>query len=134
MDKTFLFDIHSRIYVATDGSPIEQSTFDLCSDYLEKLLQFRALYKYATARNSSADCRNIKPSRPTKSRTTTNSSLSVPIGDLTISNGKPAGAVEETEDDDGIGPEDEEDPDAPWVTQSTRLLPNTTIAYWEFTP
>lgn len=48
MDKTFLFDIHSRIYVATDGSPIEQSTFDLCSDYLEKLLQFRALYRCAS--------------------------------------------------------------------------------------
>lgn len=133
MDKTFLFDIHSRIYVATDGSPIEQSTFDLCSDYLEKLLQFRALYKYDAA-SARANGRNMKPARPNKLRTTTNSSLSVPVGDLTISNGKPAGVVEETEDDDGIGPEDEEDPDAPWVTQSTRLLPNTTIAYWEFTP
>jgi Ras-related GTP-binding protein C/D len=134
MDKTFLFDIHSRIYVATDGSPIEQSTFDLCSDYLEKLLQFRALYRCASLA-FRADSRNIKPSRSNKSRTATNSSLTVPMGDLTISNGGSPDAVVETEDEDGIGPdEDEEDPDAPWVTQSTRLLPNTTIAYWEFTP
>ena len=28
----------------------------------------------------------------------------------------------------------EEDPDAPWMTQSTSLLPNTTIALWQFTP
>jgi Ras-related GTP-binding protein C/D len=29
---------------------------------------------------------------------------------------------------------DDEDPDAPWMTQSTRLMPNTTIALWQFTP
>ncbi len=29
---------------------------------------------------------------------------------------------------------DSEDPEAPWMTQSTRLMPNTTIALWQFTP
>ena len=29
---------------------------------------------------------------------------------------------------------DEEDSDAPWMTQSTKLVPNTTVALWQFTP
>jgi len=29
---------------------------------------------------------------------------------------------------------DEEDSDAPWMTQSTKLMPNTTVALWQFTP
>lgn len=37
-------------------------------------------------------------------------------------------------DDGGGGWWDEEDPDAPWMTQSTKLMPNTTIAMWQFTP
>ena len=36
--------------------------------------------------------------------------------------------------DDKRGWWDEEDPDAPWMTQSTRLMPSTTIALWQFTP
>lgn len=40
----------------------------------------------------------------------------------------------ETADEGGGGWWDEEDPDAPWMTQSTRLMPNTTISLWQFTP
>lgn len=29
---------------------------------------------------------------------------------------------------------EDEDPDAPWMTQATRLLPKSTIALWQFTP
>lgn len=54
-------------------------------------------------------------------------------------NGNESGSgVDETNGDDEEGePEgwwDEEDPSAPWMTQSTRLMPNTTISLWQFTP
>lgn len=29
---------------------------------------------------------------------------------------------------------DEEDPEKPWMSQSTKLMPNTTIALWQITP
>ncbi len=29
---------------------------------------------------------------------------------------------------------DDEDPEAPWMTQATRLMPKSTIALWQFTP
>jgi Ras-related GTP-binding protein C/D len=41
---------------------------------------------------------------------------------------------DEEEEEGKSGWWDEEDPNAPWMTQSTRLLPNTTIALWQFTP
>ncbi len=44
------------------------------------------------------------------------------------------GAEEAYEEEEPGGWWDEEDPEAPWMTQSTRLMPNTTIALWQFTP
>ncbi|EIN09988.1 hypothetical protein PUNSTDRAFT_33989, partial [Punctularia strigosozonata HHB-11173 SS5] len=44
--KAFLFDIESRIYVATDASPVDAATYNLCCDYLKMLTSFGPLYKY----------------------------------------------------------------------------------------
>ncbi|KAH9945044.1 Gtr1/RagA G protein conserved region-domain-containing protein [Epithele typhae] len=43
--KSFLFDIASRLYVATDASPVDPPTHNLCSDYLRTLNTFGPLYK-----------------------------------------------------------------------------------------
>ncbi|EPQ52676.1 hypothetical protein GLOTRDRAFT_46388, partial [Gloeophyllum trabeum ATCC 11539] len=43
--KAFLFDVHSRLYVATDASPVDTATHNLCCDYLQMLYAFGPLYK-----------------------------------------------------------------------------------------
>ena len=44
--KAFLFDSISRLYVATDASPVDQPTHSLCSEYLHMLNSFGPLYRY----------------------------------------------------------------------------------------
>jgi hypothetical protein len=44
--KAFLFDMKSRLYVATDASPVDSATHNLCSDYLQMLNSFGPLYRY----------------------------------------------------------------------------------------
>ncbi|KAG6374349.1 Gtr1 raga G protein Gtr2 [Boletus reticuloceps] len=43
--KAFLFDTTSKLYVATDASPVDQATHNLCCDYLQMLNSFGPLYK-----------------------------------------------------------------------------------------
>ncbi|KAI0331844.1 hypothetical protein GY45DRAFT_547856 [Cubamyces sp. BRFM 1775] len=47
--KAFLFDTASRLYVATDASPVDPPTHNLCSDYLQTLNAFGPLYKSVSA-------------------------------------------------------------------------------------
>ncbi|KAJ3518538.1 hypothetical protein NM688_g9424 [Phlebia brevispora] len=47
--KAFLFDSASRLYVATDASPVDQPTHGLCSDYLHMLNSFGPLYRSISA-------------------------------------------------------------------------------------
>ncbi|KIY43979.1 hypothetical protein FISHEDRAFT_51981 [Fistulina hepatica ATCC 64428] len=44
--KAFLFDIKSRLHVATDASPVDALTHGLCCDWLTMLNQFGDLYKF----------------------------------------------------------------------------------------
>ncbi|TEB27062.1 Gtr1/RagA G protein Gtr2 [Coprinellus micaceus] len=50
--KAFLFDIRSRLYVATDASPVDSATHNLCCDYLQMLNSFGPLYKSITSGSS----------------------------------------------------------------------------------
>ncbi|KAG2138352.1 Gtr1 raga G protein Gtr2 [Suillus clintonianus] len=43
--KAFLFDTSSKIHVATDASPVDQATHNLCCDYLSMLNSFGPLYR-----------------------------------------------------------------------------------------
>ncbi|KAF9007572.1 Gtr1/RagA G protein conserved region-domain-containing protein [Cyathus striatus] len=47
--KAFLFDTKSRLYVATDASPVDSATHNLCCDYLQMLNSFGPLYKSISA-------------------------------------------------------------------------------------
>ncbi|KAF9560749.1 hypothetical protein CPC08DRAFT_636252, partial [Agrocybe pediades] len=46
--KAFLFDTRSRLYVATDASPVDSATHNLCCDYLQLLNSFGPLYRSIT--------------------------------------------------------------------------------------
>jgi len=44
IDKAFLFDINSRIYLATDSNPVDSSSFELCVDMIDLIVDLSAIY------------------------------------------------------------------------------------------
>jgi len=60
--KAFLFDVKSRLYVATDASPVDASTHSLCSDFLLTLNSFGPLYKSVQA-STFEERRKLFPSQ-----------------------------------------------------------------------
>ncbi|KAL3894917.1 MAG: hypothetical protein SGCHY_004997 [Lobulomycetales sp.] len=44
IEKAFLFDVHSKIYVATDSSPVDIQTYELCSDVIDVFLDISSIY------------------------------------------------------------------------------------------
>ncbi|ORY24694.1 Gtr1/RagA G protein conserved region-domain-containing protein [Naematelia encephala] len=110
MDNSFLFDIASRVIVAADNRGKNDETLDQVTDYLSRFMQFRELYK--------------------------NLHLEVDENGPNSADGDEEDKEEEEEEEE-YEPEgwwDEEDPEIPWMTQATRLTPNTTLALWQFTP
>jgi len=47
MEKAFLFDIVSKIYVATDSNPVDMQTYELCSDMIDVVIDVSCIYGYA---------------------------------------------------------------------------------------
>lgn len=46
-DKVFLFDINSKIYVATDSSPVDIQTYKVCADFIDVTVDLDSLYEPA---------------------------------------------------------------------------------------
>lgn len=46
MDKAFLIDVASKIYVATDSSPVDMQTLELCSDMIDVVIDISCIYGY----------------------------------------------------------------------------------------
>eukprot|EP01130_Rhizamoeba_saxonica_P004472 TRINITY_DN1828_c0_g1_i2.p1 TRINITY_DN1828_c0_g1~~TRINITY_DN1828_c0_g1_i2.p1 ORF type:complete len:346 (+),score=61.92 TRINITY_DN1828_c0_g1_i2:343-1380(+) len=44
MEKAFLIDIVSKIYVATDSSPVDMQTYELCSDMIDVVIDISSIY------------------------------------------------------------------------------------------
>lgn len=44
MMKIFLFDIHNRLYVATDTSAVDMKVLDVCTHHLEFVAEIDALF------------------------------------------------------------------------------------------
>jgi Ras-related GTP-binding protein C/D len=44
MDKSFLFDVVSKIYVATDTNPVNMQTYELCSDMIDVVIDVSCIY------------------------------------------------------------------------------------------
>ncbi|KAA1467737.1 Gtr1/RagA G protein Gtr2 [Dentipellis sp. KUC8613] len=60
--KTFLFDVKSRLYVATDASPVDTGTHNLCCDFVKTLTAFGPLYKSVSeSPRRIQECPNSKP-------------------------------------------------------------------------
>ncbi|EGN98831.1 hypothetical protein SERLA73DRAFT_181504 [Serpula lacrymans var. lacrymans S7.3] len=89
--KAFLFDTTSRLYVATDASPVDQATHNLCCDYLYMLNAFGPLFKSNMTNDSSPPDQSPSTPPPT-AITSPSTSLASPnpihpnIGPPTVSN------------------------------------------------
>ncbi len=44
IEKAFLFDVLSKIYVATDSNPFDMQTYELCSDVVDVVIDVSCIY------------------------------------------------------------------------------------------
>lgn len=44
IDKVFLFDVNSKIYVATDSSPVDIQTYEVCAEFIDITIDLDELY------------------------------------------------------------------------------------------
>lgn len=47
IEKAFLVDVVSKIYVATDSSPVDMQTYELCSDMIDVVIDISCIYGLA---------------------------------------------------------------------------------------
>jgi len=44
IEKAFLFDVVSKIYIATDSSPVDMQTYELCCDMIDVVMDISCIY------------------------------------------------------------------------------------------
>ncbi|EGB07842.1 hypothetical protein AURANDRAFT_2925, partial [Aureococcus anophagefferens] len=44
MEKSFLFDVSSKVYVATDSAPVDSASYELCADAIDVVLDVSSIY------------------------------------------------------------------------------------------
>ncbi|CAG8558997.1 2433_t:CDS:2 [Paraglomus occultum] len=45
IDKAFLFDVNSKIYIATDRAPVDMQTYEICSDMIDVIMDVSEIYR-----------------------------------------------------------------------------------------
>ncbi|ODQ79012.1 hypothetical protein BABINDRAFT_162085 [Babjeviella inositovora NRRL Y-12698] len=45
LEKVFLFDVNSKIYVATDSSPVDIQTYEVCAEFIDITIDLDSLYE-----------------------------------------------------------------------------------------
>ena len=46
MEKAYLFDVASKLYISTDSSPVDSQSVELCSDMIDVVLDVSGIYGY----------------------------------------------------------------------------------------
>merc|ERR1719154_499201 len=54
IEKAFLFDVVSKIYVATDSTPVDMQTYELCCDMIDVVIDVSCIYGLGDEMDSSA--------------------------------------------------------------------------------
>lgn len=44
IEKAFLFDVKTKIYVATDSSPVDMQSYELCCDMIDVVIDLSNIY------------------------------------------------------------------------------------------
>jgi Ras-related GTP-binding protein C/D len=50
-EKVYLFDVLSKIYIATDSSPMDMSSYEICSDYIDVIVDISEIYGWERAQD-----------------------------------------------------------------------------------
>ena len=58
MEKTFLFDVVSKIYIATDSTPVDMQSYELCSDMIDVVRQAGSQAGRQAGRQAVSDARD----------------------------------------------------------------------------
>lgn len=45
IEKAFLFDVVSKIYIATDASPVDMQSYELCCDMIDVVIDLSSIYR-----------------------------------------------------------------------------------------
>lgn len=59
IEKSFLFDVLSKIYIATDSSPVDMQSYELCSDMIDVVIDVSSIYSPATETGAEAKTASI---------------------------------------------------------------------------
>lgn len=65
IEKAYLFDVASKVYLATDSSPIDMQSYEICSDMIDVVVDLTGIYsqiKTATPSVSGEDEGSASPS------------------------------------------------------------------------
>ncbi|KAJ1456820.1 Gtr1/RagA G protein conserved region-domain-containing protein [Pelagophyceae sp. CCMP2097] len=90
MEKSFLFDIASKVYIATDSAPVDPASYELCADAIDVVLDVSSIYGAAHEPKRQHDegplplmvLHDFSPSQEAPTRPRSNNAASV-----TLSNG-----------------------------------------------
>lgn len=44
IEKSFLFDVVSKIYIATDSTPVDMQSYELCCDMIDVVIDVSCIY------------------------------------------------------------------------------------------
>ncbi|EGV65025.1 GTP-binding protein gtr2 [Yamadazyma tenuis] len=55
IEKVFLFDINSKIYVATDSSPVDIQTYEVCAEFIDITIDLDNLYISESPSNGASN-------------------------------------------------------------------------------
>ena len=44
IEKAFLFDVISKIYIATDSSPVDMQSYEICCDMIDVVIDISHIY------------------------------------------------------------------------------------------
>lgn len=56
-EKVFLIDVMSKVYIATDTSPANMPAYELCSDYINAIMDLSDMYVYDRPQKQAPDAR-----------------------------------------------------------------------------
>merc|ERR1719296_245379 len=56
MEKAFLFDVVSKIYIASDPQPVDPQSYELCSDMIDVVIDVSCIYALADDGVNLASC------------------------------------------------------------------------------
>ena len=55
MQKIYLFDVLSKLYIASDTSPVDMAGYTLCSDYIDTIVDLSEIYGWERGQGEQAN-------------------------------------------------------------------------------